>query len=100
MVLVLLLYLTQKLDSAIIQAHSLGNAMTIHIDNLTQAQVDMLDHMWSLETEQDYFDWYELLDAEDQHSADVLQRLIILESMEENLGNQAEARAVLQQFRL
>ena len=74
--------------------------MTIHIDNLTQAQVDMLDHMWSLETEQDYFDWYELLDAEDQHSADVLQRLIILESMEENLGNQAEARAVLQQFRL
>ena len=100
MVLVLLLYLTQKLDSAIIQAHSLGNAMTIHIDNLTQAQVDMLDHMWSLETEQDYFDWYELLDVKDQHSADVLQRLIILESMEENLGNQAEARAVLQRFRL
>ena len=100
MVLVLLLYLTQNLDSAIIQAHSLGNAMTIHIDNLTQAQVDMLDHMWSLETEQDYFDWYETLDARDQHSADVLQRLIILESMEENLGNCAEAGLVLQQFRL
>ena len=74
--------------------------MTIHIDNLTQAQVDMLDHMWSLETEQDYFDWYETLDAEDQHSADILQRLVILESMEENLGNCAEAGLVLQQFRL
>lgn len=74
--------------------------MTIHIDNLTRAQVDMLDHMWSLETEQDYSDWYELLDARDQHSADVLQRLIILECMEENLGNHAEARAVLEQFRL
>ena len=74
--------------------------MTIHIDNLTQAQVDMLDHMWSLETEQDYFDWYETLDARDQHSVDVLQRLIILESMEENLGNCAEAGLVLQQFRL
>ena len=74
--------------------------MTIHIDNLTQTQVDMLDHMWSLDTEQDYFDWYELLDAEDQHCADVLQRLMILESMEEILGNHAEARAVLQKFRL
>jgi hypothetical protein len=74
--------------------------MTIHIDNLTQAQVDMLDHMWSLDTEQDYLDWYETLDAGDQHSADVLQRLVILESMEEILGNHAEARAVLQRFRL
>ena len=74
--------------------------MTIQIDNLTQAQVDMLDHMWSLDTEQDYLDWYELLDAGDQHCADVLQRLIILESMEEIMGNHAEAKAVLQRFRL
>lgn len=74
--------------------------MTIHIDNLTQTQVDMLDHMWSLDTEQDYLDWYETLDAVDQHCADVLQRLVILESVEEILGNHAEAKAVLQKFRL
>ena len=74
--------------------------MTIHIDNLTQTQVDMLDHMWSLDTEQDYLDWYETLDARDQHCADVLQRLVILESVEEILGNHAEAKAVLQRFRL
>jgi hypothetical protein len=101
MVLVLLLYLTQKLDSAIIQAHPLGNAMTIHLDNLTQAQVDMLDHMWSLETEQDYFDWYELLDSQDKHCADVLQRLIILETLEPAVVSDcSQARAVLQRFRL
>jgi hypothetical protein len=75
--------------------------MTIHLDNLTRAQVDMLDHMWSLETEQDYFDWYELLDAKDQHCADVLQRLIILETLEPAVVSDcSQARAVLQKFRL
>ena len=74
--------------------------MTIHIANLTQAQVEMLDTMWSLDSESEYFDWYDQLTAEDQHCADVLQRLVILESMEETLGNCAEARAVLQQFQL
>ena len=75
--------------------------MTIHLDHLTQAQVDMLDHMWSLETEQDYFDWYETLNAKDQHSADVLQRLIILETLEPAVVSDcSQARAVLQRFRL
>ncbi len=75
--------------------------MTIHLDNLTQAQVDMLDHMWSLETEQDYFDWYELLDSQDKHCADVLQRLIILETLEPAVVSDcSQARAVLQRFRL
>lgn len=75
--------------------------MTIHLDNLTQAQVDMLDHMWSLDTEQDYLDWYELLDTEDQHSADLLQRLIILETLEPAVVSDcSQARAVLQKFRL
>ena len=73
--------------------------MTIHLDNLTQSQVDMLDHMWSLDTEQDYFDWYETLDARDQHCADVLQRLVIIETLEsEVLSDCSQARAVLQRF--
>jgi hypothetical protein len=74
--------------------------MTIHLTNLTPDQVDMLDTMWHLDSESQYLDWYEQLTAEDQHSADVLQRLVILESMEETLGNCAEAGVVLQQFRL
>jgi uncharacterized protein YukE len=74
--------------------------MTIHLTNLTPDQVEMLDTMWHLDSESEYFDWYGQLTAEDQHCADVLQRLVILESMEETLGNCAEAGVVLQQFRL
>ena len=70
--------------------------MTIHLTNLTTDQVEMLDTMWHLDSESEYFDWYGQLTAEDQHCADVLQRLVILESVEEILGNHAEARAVLQ----
>ena len=75
--------------------------MTIQIDNLTQAQVNMLNHMWSLDTEQDYLDWYKLLNARDQHCADVLQRLVILETLESAVVSDcSQARAVLQRFRL
>jgi hypothetical protein len=74
--------------------------MDIHLTNLTPYQVEMLDTMWHLDSESEYLAWYEQLTAEDQHSADVLQRLVILECMEETLGNCAEAQAVLEQFRL
>ncbi len=74
--------------------------MTIQLKNLTQAQVDMLDIMWSLDSESEYFDWYDQLTARDQHCADVLQHLVILEVMEETLVNCDEAVAVLKRFRL
>jgi uncharacterized protein YukE len=74
--------------------------MDIHLTNLTPYQVEMLDTMWHLDSESEYLDWYKQLTAEEQCCADVLQRLVILEAMEENLGNCAEARSVLQQFRL
>jgi hypothetical protein len=74
--------------------------MDIHLTNLTPYQVEMLDTMWHLDSESEYLDWYEQLTAEEQCCADVLQRLVILECMEENLGNCAEAYSVLQQFRL
>jgi len=73
----------------------------IRIENLTQDQVDMLDVMWALDSEEDYLNWYELLDQEDKEQADLLMRLILLEELENILGNQyAEANAVLKQFRL
>lgn len=74
--------------------------MNIQLKNLTRAQVDMLDTMWSLDSESEYFDWYDQLTARDQHCADVLQQLVILESMEETLVNCDEAVAVLKKFRL
>lgn len=78
--------------------------MSIQIENLTPQQVEMCDVMWSFESAEEYLKWYELLDEEDQHQADVLQRLIIMESMEEMLSevsNQyADIRSYLKKFML
>ena len=59
--------------------------MSIEIKNLTAEQVEMLDIMWGFDSAEEYLDWYHLLDAEDQEQAEVLQHLIILETMEEML---------------
>jgi hypothetical protein len=73
----------------------------ITINNLTPYQVEMLDHMWSLETEEEFFEWYNLLDKEDQILADGLQQMIILESMEEVLDNDyTDAKNALKKFAL
>ena len=60
--------------------------MSISIENLTPYQVEMLDTMWACESAEEYLDWYNLLDAEDQEMADLLQHLVILETMEEMLS--------------
>jgi len=59
--------------------------VSIEIKNLTAEQVEMLDIMWGFDSAEEYLDWYHLLDAEDQEQAEVLQHLIILETMEEML---------------
>ena len=78
--------------------------MSIQIENLTAEQVEMCDIMWSFESAEEYVEWYELLDDEDKRQADVLQRMIILESMEEMLAevndNYRHARNYLKKFRL
>jgi hypothetical protein len=78
--------------------------LSIQIENLTPEQVEMCDIMWSFESAEEYVEWYELLDDEDKRQADVLQRMIILESMEEMLAevndNYRAARDYLKKFRL
>ncbi len=78
--------------------------MSIQIENLTPEQVEMCDIMWSFESAEEYMAWYELLDPVDQRQADVLQRLIIQESMEEMLsevsGQYADIRNYLKKFML
>lgn len=78
--------------------------MAIQIENLTPYQVEMLDAMWACESMEQYLDWYNLLDADDQAMADVLQHLVILETMEEMLSevsNQyADVRTYLKKFML
>lgn len=74
----------------------------IQINNLTPYQVEMLDHMWSLDTEEEYFQWYDLLDEEDQKLADSLQTMVILATMDEMVEQTQfkEAKDVLKKFAL
>ena len=78
--------------------------MSIQIENLTAEQVEMCDIMWSFKTAEEYVEWYDLLDDDDKRQAEVLQHLIIQESMEEMLGeisNQyADIRVYLKKFML
>ena len=72
----------------------------IRIENLTQYQVELLDIMWAIDDESEFFAWYHNLDREDQVMADDLMRLLVMEMREEDLGDLSEAQAVLKQFML
>jgi hypothetical protein len=72
----------------------------IQIEKLTPYQCEMLDTMWEMETESEYFEWYELLDREDQLLAESLQCLIILESMEPSVIDTTVAGLYLKKFQL
>ena len=74
--------------------------MTIHLTNLTEDQCAMLDVMWALDSEDDYLDWYAQLSKNEQLTADLLQRLVILETMDQVLEDCTEAQQVLKKFQL
>jgi len=78
--------------------------VSIEIKNLTPEQVEMLDAMWACESAEEYLEWYHLLDGEDQAMADVLQRMIILETMDEMLeevsDNYTDIKSYLKKFML
>jgi hypothetical protein len=72
----------------------------IQIENLTEYQVEMLDHMWSLDSMEEYEEWYNLLDDEDQKLAESLQQMIILAEMDNLMGDFKDANEVLKKFAL
>ena len=72
----------------------------IQIEKLTPYQCEMLDTMWEMQTESEYFEWYELLDREDQLLAESLQCLIIIESMEPSVVDTTVAGLYLKKFQL
>lgn len=72
----------------------------IEISNLTPYQCEMLDIMWEIKSESEYFEWYELLDPEDQQLAESLQILIILEGLEPAATDTTLARKLLRKFQL
>lgn len=72
----------------------------IEINGLSKEQVEMLDVMWSLETEEDYMNWYQCLDDYDQNMADILMRMIILAEVDNQfvVDDCKEANEVLKRF--
>lgn len=72
----------------------------IQIENLTAYQCEMLDIMWELESQEEYVEWYQLLDPEDQLLAESLQCLIIIESMEPSVVDTTVAGLYLKKFQL
>lgn len=72
----------------------------IQIENLTPYQCEMLDIMWDMQSESEYFEWYELLDREDQLLAESLRCLIIMESLEPTIVDTTVAAVYLKKFQL
>ena len=72
------------------------------IENLTTAQVKMLDFMWyELDSYEDMFDWLDTLNPADRRQAESLQQLILLEAAE-TLVEQSkyrEANKIINKFR-
>lgn len=60
----------------------------------------MLNIMWDLDTEDDYFEWYYSLDKELQDEADLLQRMIVIESLDQDAKDVTQASQFLKQFQL
>ena len=48
----------------------------IYIEGVSPEQKEMLDIMWSLDSTDDYLDWYETLDTWDQQEADLLKLML------------------------
>lgn len=72
------------------------------IENLTTAQVEMLDFMWNeLGSYEEMNDWLDTLDPADRRQAESLQELILLEAAE-TLVEQSkyrEANKIINKFR-
>jgi hypothetical protein len=73
----------------------------IRIENLSQEQYQMLDLIWSFNSQDEYLDWYGELDESDRQQALVLMRLMSYEVLEHRVGEfRDQARELLDQFRL
>jgi hypothetical protein len=74
----------------------------IEIKGLTAHQVSLLDEMWACDTMEDFNEFIESLDDADQHEAERLQRLVLIEAMDDLVAQMplTEARTVLDKFRL
>lgn len=72
--------------------------ITIH--GVTKRQKRMLNIMWNLDSEEDYFEWYNSLDEELQKEAELLQRMIIMAELDNQVNDTTDAKELLKKFAL
>lgn len=72
----------------------------ITIEGVTKRQKRMLNIMWNLDSEDDYFEWYHSLDENLQKEAELLQRLIIMAELDNEVRDTTDAKELLKQFAL
>ena len=59
----------------------------ITIDGISDEQAILLDHMWSIKTEDEFDLWYASLDLHTQQQADLMQWLLILAYQDDKVDN-------------
>jgi hypothetical protein len=74
------------------------NKITIH--GVTKRQKRMLNIMWNLDSEDDYFEWYHSLDEHLQKETELLQRLIIMAELDNEVRDTSAAKELLKKFAL
>jgi hypothetical protein len=77
------------------------NNKPITLTNLTSYQVEMLDHMWSIESMEEVEEWQATLSASDRVMSNTLMRLVVHEIVEELVVEDLSlANEYLSKFRL
>lgn len=72
----------------------------ITIEGLTQQHVKLLDIMWSIYDIEVYDEWKSALSLELQDTVDVLEKLALYETLEQELQDFTQAQEVLKKFAL
>jgi uncharacterized protein YukE len=72
----------------------------VTITGVSKRQKRMLNIMWNLDSEEDYFEWYNSLDEELQKEAELLQRLIIMAELDNEVRDTSAAKELLKKFAL
>ena len=73
------------------------------INGLTSTQVALLDEMWACDSFEEYEEFMASLSAEDRKEARQLERLLLIETLDEDMASQneyPEANMVIDRFRL
>jgi uncharacterized protein YukE len=72
----------------------------IQIQGVSKRQKRMLNIMWNLDSEEDYFEWYNSLDENLQQEAELLQRLVIMAELDSEVRDTTDAKELLKKFAL